>query len=160
MKSRRYYDDSYAIRFSAAIVEQTTLGDRPAVVLGQTYFYPTSGGQPHDTGRIGAARVVDVQIRASDGAVLHALDGETGAEAVECEIDWARRFDHMQQHTGQHILSQAFIRLADATTIGFHLGEEYVSIDIDNPDAAEREVAGAFALANEVIGRSLPVTAW
>ena len=161
MTSRRYYDDSYTTRFPAAIVERTTLDDgRPAVVLDQTYFYPTSGGQPHDTGRIGTARVVDVQIRAADGAVVHTLDGDPGSEPVDCEIDWARRFDHMQQHTGQHILSQSFIRLADATTIGFHLGDEYVSIDLDRADGAELNLEAAFALANDVIGRSGPIKAW
>ena len=74
-----------------------------------------------------------MSIRESDQAVLHHLDGPLPLGPVEGAIDWPRRLDHMQQHTGQHILSQAFIRAAGAATVGFHLGEEYVSIDLDGP---------------------------
>jgi alanyl-tRNA synthetase len=158
--SRRYYTDSYTTTFTADVVEAFDLDGRPAVVLAETYFYPTSGGQPNDLGTLDESRVVDVVAREGDGAVVHVLDRPLTTRRVVGRIDWARRLDHMQQHTGQHILSQAFVRVADATTIGFHLGAEYVSIDLDVgalPDDAARE---AFALANRVVTADLAVRAW
>ena len=102
--NRLYYNDSYTTEFSARIVEQMHVGDRPAVILDRTYFYPTGGGQPHDTGYINDVRVVEVLPREADGAVLHILSNEMAADReVSCRIDWERRFDHMQHHTGQHM---------------------------------------------------------
>jgi len=141
------------------VVESSTVEGQAAAVLDDTFFYPTSGGQPHDTGRLGAATVVDVRVRA-DGAVLHRLDAPLDPGPVEAAIDWPRRFDHMQQHTGQHILSQAFIRLADAPTIGFHLGADTVSIDLGKPDLKDSTVAEALAVANEVVVGNRSVKAW
>jgi len=132
MTVRRYYTDSYARTFTANVVELATSGGSPAAILQETFFYPTSGGQPHDTGRLGSSGVRDVSIR-EDGMVLHLLDAPLEHGPAEAVIDWPRRFDHMQQHTGQHILSQAFIQVADAPTIGFHLGAETVSIDLGLP---------------------------
>src|SRR5688500_16084992 len=122
MTLRRYYSDSYAWHFEANVVDVTANGERHDVALDESFFYPTSGGQPHDTGTLGGANVLDVGVRASDGAVVHTLDAPLAPGPVTGVIDGVRRFDHMQQHTGQHILSQAFLRTADATTIGFHLG--------------------------------------
>jgi len=156
---RRYYSDSYTTRFAAVVVEVTRHDDHPAVVLDQTYFYPSSGGQPHDTGRLDDVRVIDVVVR-EDGAVLHLLEGPIGPGPVAATIDWDRRRDHMQQHTAQHILSQAFIRIADAPTIGFHLGQDYVSIDLDTADLDEAKRSAAFELAREVVERATPVRAW
>ncbi len=159
MTVRRYYADSYARTFPANVVELATAGGRPAAILDETYFYPTSGGQPHDTGRLGGASVQDVSIR-EDGAVLHLLDAPIAPGPAEAAIDWPRRFDHMQQHTGQHILSQAFIQLAEAPTIGFHLGAETVSIDLGLPGIGEAKVADALALANGVVTKNQAVRAW
>ena len=159
MTDRRYYTDSYTRSFQARVVESSVTGGAPAAVLDATYFYPTSGGQPHDTGRLGDAAVVDVSVR-EDGALLHRLDAPLEPGPVEATIDWPRRFDHMQQHTGQHILSQAFIRVADAATIGFHLGAETVSIDLGQPGLRDSAVAEALALANEVVTGNRPVRAW
>lgn len=159
MTDRRYYTDSYTRVFQARVTESSSVGGNPAAVLDETFFYPTSGGQPHDTGRLGGAGVVDVSLR-EDGAVLHRLDAPLSPGPVEAAIDWPRRFDHMQQHTGQHILSQAFIRVADAATVGFHLGAESVSIDLAQPALKDSAVADAMALANDVVTGNRAVRAW
>jgi alanyl-tRNA synthetase len=156
---RLYYSDSYLRRFTARVLETLEVNGRPAVVLDQTAFYPTSGGQPHDTGMLGPAPVLDVLVRDADQAIIHQLEAPASAETVEGSIDWPRRFDHMQQHSGQHILSQAFIEAANAETIGFHLGDESVSIDLSGP-VDDTTIGRAADLANEVIVRNLPVRAW
>ncbi len=160
MTVRLYYSDSYTRAFSARIAARLTAQDRPTVVLDQTHFYPTSGGQPFDRGRINGVPVVDVTARESDGAILHVLDAEATGERAECEIDWARRFDHMQQHTGQHILSQAFVLAARAETVSFHLGAEGVSIDLDALKLAPADLDRAEDLANEIVQRNVEVRAW
>jgi alanyl-tRNA synthetase len=129
--TRQYYTDSYTRAFRARVIERAAVDGQPALVLDATYFYPTGGGQPHDAGTINGVAVVDVVSRASDKAVLHVLTEPVADETVECAIDWARRFDHMQQHTGQHILTQAIIQTAGAPTVGFHLSDETVTIDLD-----------------------------
>ena len=159
MTVRRYYADSYARAFPANVAELTAAGGRPAAILDETYFYPTSGGQPHDTGRLGSSSVQDVSIR-EDGAVLHLLDATLQRGPAEAVIDWPRRFDHMQQHTGQHILSQAFIQVAEAPTIGFHLGAETVSIDLGLPGIDDGKVADALATANAIVTGNQAVRAW
>src|SRR5262245_49434303 len=156
MTLRRYYTDSYTRMFTAEVREA---GDGWAI-LDATYFYPTSGGQPHDTGRLGAARVLDVSIREADQAILHRLDAAISPGLAEAEIDWPRRHDHMQQHTGQHILSQAFLRVAEAPTIGFHLGVERVSIDLGVEQLSDSRVADAVSVANEIVTGNVPVRAW
>lgn len=163
MGERAYYWDSYTVEFAAEVVETTAVEGRPAVRLSQTYFYPTSGGQPHDTGQLlqgnQRAWVVDVVVRESDEAVLHVLDAAIAPGMATGGIDWPRRFDHMQQHTGQHILSQAFIRTAEAETIGFHLSKQSVTIDLDRPNLTAEEVLIAEQMANEVVAQNRPVRA-
>src|SRR5688500_11777852 len=110
MTLRRYYSDSYAWRFEANVVDATANGDRHDVALDESFFYPTSGGQPHDTGTLGGANALAVAVRESGRAVVHTLDATIALGPVTGIIDGTRRFDHMQQHTGQHILSQAFLR--------------------------------------------------
>jgi alanyl-tRNA synthetase len=134
------------------------VGGRPAVTLDRTCFYPASGGQPADTGALNGARVVDVQTQG--GAILHILEGELAEGAARGEIDWARRFDHMQQHTGQHILSQAFLRAAEAETVSFHLSPDSVTIDLAAQDLPPAALARAEDLANEVVLADTPVRAW
>lgn len=158
--TRLYYDDSYLTSFGSRVLEATTIDGWPAVVLESSGFYPTSGGQPNDLGELGGRAVVDVRVRESDGAVLHLLDGPLDPGPVRGTIDWARRRDHMEQHTGQHVLSQAFIRTANANTISFHLGTDYVSIDLDVASIDDARRGAAFELANEVVSRDLPVRAW
>jgi len=157
---RLYYTDSYTTSFEAQIVEQTSLQDQPTVVLDRTYFYPTSGGQPHDGGTLGGIRVVDVSIREADGAVLHVLARPLDGGRVAGAIDWPRRFDHMQHHTGQHILSQAFVRVAGAATIGFHLSPDSVTIDLDKPAIDPALVDEVEDLANRIVTENRPVRAW
>ena len=158
--ARPYYRDSYTSQFDAAVIESSIYANEPFVVLDATYFYPTSGGQPHDVGTLGSARVVDVRVRESDNAILHILDIPLEAGPISATIDAVRRFDHMQQHTGQHILSQAFLRAADAATIGFHLGTETVSIDVDKPALSDAAIADATHIANELIAGNVQVRAW
>ena len=158
MSERLYYEDAYTTRFEAQIIEHVSDSGRLTVVLDKTYFYPTSGGQPHDQGLINGVPVVDVTIRDEDGAVLHWLKGgEPAGREVTAEIDWPRRFDHMQQHTGQHILSQAFLRVAEAETVGFHLSDNSVTIDLDADTLTAAQVQQAEALANEIVWQNRPI---
>ncbi len=157
MTERLYYHDSYITAFVARIVERTQEGDNPAVVLDRTYFYPAGGGQPPDHGMLAGARVIDVQIRESDHAILHVLDAPVVGDQADCQVDWPRRFDHMQQHTGQHILTQAFVEVVGANTTSFHLGST-VTIDLDQalPDALATERVEE--LANHIVITNRPVT--
>lgn len=159
MTERLYYTDPYLRAFSARVVERTTLNDQPALVLDRTAFYPTGGGQPHDTGTLNGIPVIDVQARKPDHVVLHVVEHLPDADELTAEIDWTRRFDHMQQHTGQHILTQAFVQSADAHTVGFHLSADSVTIDLDRADLTDAQVAAAEALANRIVMENRPVIA-
>ncbi len=160
MTERLYYTDSYAVTFTARVVERLTVAGRPALVLDRSCFYPTSGGQPYDTGRLNGVPVEEVIVRDSDGAVMHLLAADMDGEAVSGEIDWPRRFDHMQHHTGQHILTGAFLQEVGARTVSFHLGSEVCTIDLDRAGLSAMEIEAAEAAANAVVTRDLPVRAW
>ena len=150
MPARLYYTDPYLAVFDASVVGWQTWREHPALVLDRTAFYPTSGGQPHDTGEIAGVRVIEVA-EDDDGRVVHVVERpfEAGGP-VQCRIDWDRRFDHMQQHTGQHVLSAAFERVLGARTESFHLGAETCTIDVSA--AVTPEAAGAAAReANRVV---------
>jgi alanyl-tRNA synthetase len=154
--SRIYYTDPYCRRFDAAVTKAFLHEGRPAVVLDRTAFYPTSGGQPFDTGKLvgagGAGEASDViDTLDLDDDVIHVLSAPVheGA-AVRGEIDWGRRFDHMQQHTGQHILSAAFDRLFDNRTVSFHLGADTSTIDLLR-EMSWAEITRAEQEANRVI---------
>ena len=147
---RLYYDDSYTTRFRARIEDRATVGGKPALELAASYFYPESGGQLADRGVIGAARVLDVQAE-DDGRVWHLIEGEPGGEECEAELDWARRFDHMQQHTGQHLLSAAFERTLDVATLSCHLGEERSTVELALADADWKLIDRVEQAANRVI---------
>jgi alanyl-tRNA synthetase len=157
MTERLYYTDSYRTHFSARVVERLTWGGRPAVVLDRTALYPASGGQPSDRGTLGGGAVQDVVVREEDGAIVHVLEHDLREAEVEGELDWPRRFDHMQQHTGQHILSAAFERLLDADTVGFHLGAEHSTVDIDAAQLEPAAVIPVEELANRVIWEDRPI---
>ena len=162
MTKRLYYDDSYLTQFQARVVEQLPCQGRFAIVLDQTAFYPTSGGQPFDRGILAGLEVVDVLARENDDTVLHLLDAPFPDQPAEIvgEIDWDRRFDHMQQHTGQHILSQAFLQIAEAETVSFHLGAESVTIDLIGPrPPSSSEIEETESLANKVVWDDRPVMA-
>lgn len=157
MSDKLYYHNAYRRTFTANVVERFTHQEHQAVVLDQTCFYPTSGGQPADRGKLNDRDVVDVFLRESDGAVVHLLSGELWEDDVTGELDWARRFDHMQQHTGQHVLSQAFIKVAGAETVSFHLSDDSVTIDLQRTTLKPAEIEGAELLANEIIWEDRPV---
>lgn len=159
MASKRlYYQNAYTTRFEANIVDRVRDGEQTAVILDQTFFYPTSGGQPSDIGTINNTPVYDVTIRETDEAILHWLDtSELWQDKIMGQINWPRRFDHMQQHTGQHILSQSFIQIAQAETVGFHLSESTLTIDLHTTQLTPTQVEEAEFLANQIIWQNRPV---
>jgi len=159
VNERLYYNDSYTVEFRAEVVEHTAFKGMPAVILDRTYFYPEGGGQPADSGQLEGIQIVDVQIRGDDHAVVHVLEHDLKADIVTGQVDWDRRFDHMQHHTGQHILTQAFVELQQVNTIGFHLSERTVTIDLDIADISPEMVQRVEALVNDVITENRPVTA-
>lgn len=159
MSQRLYYDDAYTTRFEARIVERLDVRGQPGIILDRTYFYPDSGGQPADTGQIGGADLVALRIRESDAAIIHVLSHAPPGDQVQCQIDWTRRFDHMQHHTGQHILTQAFVLVAGANTVGFHLSPDSVTIDLDQLGITDAVVHRAEELANQIVIENRPVTA-
>jgi alanyl-tRNA synthetase len=151
---RLHLADTRLLEFDAAVVARREHGGRPAVVLDRTAFYAESGGQPWDTGTLGEARVVAVV--ETGGEVLHVLDRPLATERVHGTVDAERRRDHVQQHHGQHLLSKAFVEVARAETIAFHLGGEVTTIDLDRPVTAE-QVRAAERRANEVVQQARPV---
>jgi alanyl-tRNA synthetase len=170
MTKRLYYDQPELMEFESVVEESSAApGDasRPAVILRETAFYPTSGGQVHDTGwlvledgndRLRVAEVAD----AEDGRVVHYLEAEKAPVAgavVRGMIDRERRRDHMQQHTGQHVLSAAFIELYQMPTVSFHMGksDDYCSIDLATPGVSAEQIVGAEKRANEIVFENRPV---
>jgi len=125
---RLYYEDAYLLEFEAGVVERREHEGLPAVVLDRTAFYPESGGQPWDRGTLGGVEVV--KVLDLDGTILHVLKKEIAAGPTLGRIDRAARFDHMQQHTGQHILSQAFWEILKGETLSFHLGPDVSTLEI------------------------------
>jgi alanyl-tRNA synthetase len=154
---RIYYDDAHQTRFEAGVVESLKWEGQPAVVLDRTAFYPTGGGQPHDAGTLNDVQVMKVVERESDGAVVHVLSEALVGPEIAGVVDWGRRFDLMQQHTGQHILSAAFIEELGANTIGFHLSDEYSTIDLDRAPISVEELARTEWRANAVVFENQPV---
>ncbi len=154
MKTERlYYSDSMLHSFDAHVVRNE--GDR--VVLDRTAFYPTSGGQPHDIGTLGGARVVNVEDNDAE-EVIHFLDRPIESAEVHGEVDAARRFDHMQQHTGQHLLSAVFIELFNFPTVSFHLGDETCTIDLAIPKIDAEQITRAEERSNAVVFENRPVS--
>jgi alanyl-tRNA synthetase len=149
---RLYYENSHLLEFEARVVDVADFAGKLAVVLDETAFYPTGGGQPNDTGQLGEARVVDC-IEAEDSSVLHLIEGmapSTG-EMVKGSIDRSRRLDHIQQHTGQHILSAAFVNLFDAATHGFRMLDQVCEIDVALENPSEDRIQQAVDLANQIV---------
>ena len=160
---RLYYTDAYRTTFTARVTDLSMVNGRPIVALDQTCFYPTSGGQAHDTGVLGERRVVDVFVDEA-GTVRHVLDASLPAaavgEAVQGEIDWARRYDHMQQHSGQHLLSQVAYRLLGAETLSVHFGERSSTIDLDVESLAEDALLALEDEANRQVYANRPIRAY
>jgi alanyl-tRNA synthetase len=168
MTKRLYYDSSEIHEFDS-VVEDVTPGSpeqpRPTVVLRETAFYPTSGGQVHDTGWLtleGAERLRVAEVAdAEDGRVLHYLEAPAKLPVVGIRvsgsIDPERRCDHMQQHSGQHVLSAAFIELYQMPTVSFHMAEDYCSIDLATPVVSSEQIVGAEKRANQIVFENCPV---
>ena len=157
---RLYYSDSHLIEFDARVVDVTDrVSGWTAIVLDRTAFYPTGGGQPGDTGTLNGLRVVEC-IDDGDNGVLHVVQGmapSRGAE-VHGRVDWSRRLDHMQQHTGQHILSQAFVTLFNAPTKSFRVLEASCEIDVDLNNPTNEVIERAVELANNVVWEDRAIT--
>ena len=156
---RLYYNDSHLIEFEARVIDVTErVSGWTAIVLDRTAFYPTGGGQPNDTGTLSGCRVVECID--ADETVLHVVQGTTppvGSE-VKGRVDWSRRLDHMQQHTGQHILSQAFVTLFNAQTKSFRVLEDACEIDVDLSNPSNEVIERAVELANNVIWEDRQIT--
>lgn len=156
MKTERlYYTDSYLREFEAQVLVAEPAGKGFRVVLDRTAFYPESGGQPSDRGSLAGLPVRDVIDEGE--SVVHILDSKPGGGTVKGEVDWNRRFDHMQQHTGQHVLSAAFERTGHYRTVSFHLGKDIASIDLESDLLGERQIEQAEELANQVVFENRPV---
>jgi alanyl-tRNA synthetase len=175
MTQRLYYNDPYLREFDATVVAVSERDDRLVVTLDRTAFYPTSGGQPFDTGTLGPFRIVDV-LDENGGTIEHVIEVGvhsdssqtqvgvksesrqmvTSGMAVHGVIDWGRRFDHMQQHTGQHVLSAAFDKLFGVRTVSFHLGASVSTIDLAR-ELTSAEIAAAENQANRIVWEDRPV---
>ena len=148
MKTERlYYNDSYLTSFRATVVDQSDEGRR--VYLDRTAFYPTSGGQPFDTGRLGGIRVVDVVDE--EERIAHVLEAPLPPGTVEGVVDWGRRFDHMQQHTGQHLLSAVFAEDFGYQTVSVHFGDTAATLDLDVGAVGPEEIRRAETRANALV---------
>ena len=157
---RLYYSDSHLIEFEARVVDVTDrVSGWTAIVLDRTAFYPTGGGQPSDTGTLNGARVEEC-IDDGDNGVLHVVQGITPSRGalVHGRVDWSRRLDHMQQHTGQHILSQAFVTLFNAPTKSFRVLETSCEIDVDLNNPTTEIIERAVELANNVVWEDRSIT--
>lgn len=162
MKRKLFYEDAYRQSGVTKVVSLAKdQSERWFVTLEETLFYPTGGGQPHDTGTIDSVQVTDVE--EVEGEIRHYLAKpllEVG-EAVNIEIDWTRRFDFMQQHAGQHILTASFVELFDIQTTSFHLGKELVTIDLDIKNVSNEQLVEVEKLANQLILENRPIeTKW
>ena len=157
LQDRLYYQDAYKTSFTTAVSLHAIdeLG-RPFVILENTAFYPTGGGQPHDTGSIAGHAVLDVE--EVDGEIRHYLDSPLlDGGTVSADINWTRRLDHMQQHTGQHLLTAAFVELFDYPTVSFHLGRDSVTIDLATEHVTKDELQRAETLVNAIILENRPI---
>ncbi|PYT02704.1 MAG: alanyl-tRNA editing protein, partial [Acidobacteria bacterium] len=156
---KQYFHDSSLLEFSATVVEVKASERGDCVVLDQTAFYPTGGGQPNDTGSLGEARVIDVF--EDDANIIYHVVQPVGSiepgQNVTGLIDRGRRLDHLQQHSGQHILSQAFVQTCGAETRSFHLGSQTSTIDIELQSPSDDLMRGAEDLANAVIFEDRPM---
>lgn len=157
-QTRLYYDDAYLREFDATVTRVEARGGRSTIWLDRSAFYPSSGGQPFDIGRLEGRAVVEVLD--DDEEIAHVVGGEDVprvGDRVRGEIDWDRRFDHMQHHTGQHVLSAAIVHRFKVPTLSFHLGHDVCTIDIAR-ELSPDELMAAEDDANRVVGENRPVT--
>ena len=163
MTERLYYTNAYQTEFDATVLALEQINGQPAARLDHTYFYPTSGGQPFDTGLLGDRRVVDV-VAADNGDVWHLLEAEfthvVPGQPIHGVIDWSRRYDHMQQHSGQHLLSQIFYRHFGYETLSVHFGDVESTLDLEVAVLDPAQIDEAEQIANRMVYTSLPITAY
>ena len=157
MTKKLYLENPYLQSCLSNVIGRTEVDGKPGVILDQTVFYPTSGGQPHDTGNINNLAVIDV-FEDKNRHIVHLLEKPIARGQAACEINWQRRFDHMQQHTGQHILSQAFLKICKGDTLSFHLGDHSATIDIDQPGLSPEVITAVEQLANQTVFENREVT--
>jgi alanyl-tRNA synthetase len=146
---RSYFEDPYRVEFEAQVIDRLTYQGQPALILDRTCFYPEGGGQPADKGMLNGVAVTHVL--EENGRILHVLEKEISEGQIKGKIDWPRRFDHMQQHAGQHILSQCFVQLHEAETRSFHLGERTSTLEIDMRNIDEEEIERIERMANGIV---------
>lgn len=163
MTERLYYDNAYLMNFDAQVLACEASGESYQVLLDCSAFYPTSGGQPYDTGFLGEARVTDVNV--SDGQVWHTVTQPLPVgETVQGRIDWPRRFDHMQQHAADHMIAGALHRLMGGVTIGLHVSDEISTIDVAMPEGvtriSEEDIRRIEWDVNHHIQRDVPIRCW
>ncbi|MGX2960060.1 alanyl-tRNA editing protein [Peribacillus sp. JNUCC 23] len=149
MTTKLYYDDTSIKAWDSEILTVTEKDSHFYVTLQETAFYPEGGGQPSDRGKIAGIDIVDVQVINEE--IVHVLTRKPELGKVYCELDWERRFDHMQHHSGQHLLSAVCRELFDANTLSFHLGTDYVTIDVDRKEFSKDQVNSLEQLANQYI---------
>jgi alanyl-tRNA synthetase len=146
---RLYFDDPYQVEFEARVVQREAHDDRPALVLDQTCFYPESGGQPSDKGTINGVNVISVLEEGE--RIIHLLEEDVSEGEIKGKIDWPTRFDYMQQHSGQHLLSQSFYELLEGETLSFHLGDESSTVEIGIREIHEEELEKVEKRTNDII---------
>jgi len=156
MTNRLYYTDAYRTTFSASVVDRSDDGLR--IYLDETAFYPTSGGQQHDRGLLGSMTVVDVVDEEDRIAHVLSLPLDAARTRLDGLIDWNRRFDHMQQHTGQHLLSAVFEDLFGAKTLSVHFGPDYSTLDVDAESISRTQLVAGGERANAIVAEGRPVS--
>lgn len=155
MTEKLYYNDENLIDFTANILELEKEEKYWKTVLDKTCFYPEGGGQPADHGFIGRAKVVDVQKK--EDKIFHYTREKPEEGKVECKVNWERRFDFMQQHTGQHILSGSLMKVGNFATVSVHLGDSFSTIEIDTDNISDKQIDQVEDLANDIINRNIPI---
>src|SRR5258708_3753492 len=154
MTERLYYNDAYLRDFDARVIRHTD--DGLGIYLERSAFYPTSGGQPFDVGTISGVPVTEVIDEGEE--ILHRIARPLLGDNAHGQIDWARRFDHMQQHTGQHLLSAIFMERLGLKTVSFHLGQESSTIDLETASLDKAKAIEAERLANQAVFENRPVS--
>ncbi|MCK4546756.1 MAG: hypothetical protein KAW17_04855 [Candidatus Eisenbacteria sp.] len=149
MTKRLYQIDSYRTTFESVVLRRFPEGEKVGIVLAETCFYPTSGGQYADHGNLGGVPIVDVRLDNDD--IVHVLPSDPGGDRMVGEIDWTRRFDHMQQHSGQHVLSQSFLRILNLNTVSAHLGSEVSTIELPADKISQGELDDVENEANRTV---------
>ncbi len=150
-----YFENAYLKGFSARVIGREIRDGQQLVILDRTAFYPESGGQPHDVGTLNGVKILRVE--EEDGVILHFLERELAGDEVQGQIDWPRRFDHMQQHSGQHILSEAFYQSVRGETLSFHLGQEESTVEIGLESIKDETLFQVERLANEIVFSDLEI---